>query len=139
MSKQYWLVKQEPESYSWTNFVGDGGTAWTGVRNFQARNNLRAMRKGDLVFFYHSGDEKQVVGAARVEREAYPDPTAKEGDWWGVDLVPLKPLAKAVTLRAIKSDKVLSGMLLVKNTRLSVVPVTADQAGRILELAETRV
>ena len=77
----YWLVKQEPEAYSWPRFVQDGGTAWTGVRNFQARNNLRAMRRGDLVFFYHSVSEKQIVGIARVSKEAYPDPTAEEGDW----------------------------------------------------------
>ena len=82
----YWLVKSEPEAYSWTQFVKDGKTAWTGVRNFAARNNLRAMKKGDVVFFYHSGEEKSVVGLARVEKEFYPDPTAEEGDWSCVDL-----------------------------------------------------
>ena len=86
----YWLVKQEPEAYSWATFAQEGRTAWTGVRNFQARNNLRQMKKGDLVLFYHSVSEKQVVGLARVAREAYPDPTATEGDWSCVDLVPVK-------------------------------------------------
>src|SRR4029077_2334424 len=99
---QYWLVKQEPESYSWADFVEDGRTAWTGVRNFQARNNLRAMKEGDLVLFYHSVSEKQVAGIARVKKEAYPDPTATEGDWASVDLVPVKPLRKSVTLESIK-------------------------------------
>lgn len=135
----HWLVKQEPESYSFAAFQKDGRTAWTGVRNFQARNNLRAMKKGDLVCYYHSGEEKQVVGLARVDKPAYADPTAKEGDWSCVDLAAIKPLAKPVTLAAIKSDVVLKEMLLVRNTRLSVVPVTAAQFERILKLAETKV
>src|SRR6185369_15735500 len=105
---QYWLVKQEPESYSWTMFVKDGKTAWTGVRNFQARNNLRAMKREDQVLYYHSVTGKQVVGLARVAREAYPDPTAKEGDWVSVDLVPVKPLESPVDLETIKSDKALA-------------------------------
>src|SRR5712671_657589 len=113
---QYWVVKQEPEAYSWSAFVKDGGTTWTGVRNFQARNNLRAMKKGDLVFYYHSVSEKQIVGLARVAREAYPDPSAKEGDWSCVDLVPVKPLKKAVTLESIKSDKILKTLPLVRQT-----------------------
>ena len=110
---QYWLTKQEPEDYSWATFVKEGRTAWTGVRNFQARNNLRAMNQGDFVLFYHSGTEKQVVGLARVEKEAYPDPSAKEGDWSGVDLVPVKPLKKPVGLAAIKSEKFLENIPLV--------------------------
>src|SRR5579859_1717933 len=97
MAKNYWLVKQEPETYSWTMFVEEGRAAWTGVRNFQARNNLRAMKKGDTVFYYHSVSEKQVVGLARVVKEAYPDPTAEEGDWSAVDLAPVKALPKPVT------------------------------------------
>ncbi|HEX4122104.1 MAG TPA: EVE domain-containing protein, partial [Verrucomicrobiae bacterium] len=92
----HWLVKTEPESYSWSDLVKDGRTAWTGVRNFQARNNLRAMKKGDLVFFYHSVSEKQIVGLARVAQDAYRDPTAEEGDWVSVDLKPVKALAKPV-------------------------------------------
>ena len=102
---QYWLVKQEPESYAWAAFVKDGRTAWTGVRNFQARNNLRVMQRGDFVLYYHSGADKQVVGYARVEREAYPDPTAEEGDWSCVDLVPVKALKQPVALETIKANK----------------------------------
>src|SRR6267378_1855676 len=116
---RYWLVKQEPEDYSWSNLVEDGRTAWTGVRNFQARNNLRAMRKGDRVFYYHTGEEKQIVGITRVDKEAYPDPTADEGDWSAVDLVPLKPLKKPVTLQEIKAEKNLKDMKLVRPSRLS--------------------
>ena len=134
---QYWLVKTEPEAYSWTAFVKDGSTAWTGVRNFSARNNLRAMEVGDLVFFYHSG-EKQVVGLARVQREAYTDPTATEGDWSCVDLKPVKPLKTTVTLDQIKGDKLLRSNALVNRSRLSVVPVPADQFERLLQLAETK-
>src|SRR5580692_10466798 len=99
----YWLAKSEPEAYSWQQLVADGKTAWTGVRNFAARNNLRAMKKGDLVFFYHSGEEKSAVGLARVEKEFYPDLTAEEGDWSCVDLGAVKALAKPVTLAQIKA------------------------------------
>ncbi len=135
MAKNYWLVKSEPEAYSWDTFVKDGRTAWTGVRNFQARNNLRAMKKGDLVAFYHSVTDKQIVGLAKVDKEAYPDATAKEGDWSCVDLVPAKPLKQPVTLAAIKADKALSEMALLKQSRLSVTPLTATQFERLLELA----
>src|SRR5262245_8246211 len=121
---QYWLVKQEPEDFSWARFVKEGQTAWTGVRNFQARNNLRTMKKDDLAFYYHSGEEKQLVGIACVQREAYPDPTAKEGDWSCVDLASVQPLGQPLTLKTIKSDHVLKAMTLVRNTRLSVSPVT---------------
>ncbi len=134
----YWLLKQEPESYAWANFVKEGKTSWTGVRNFQARNNLRAMRQGDLACFYQSGSGKQIVGLARVAREALPDPTAREGDWVCVELVPVKPLAKPVALAAIKADRILNGMALVRNSRLSVSPVTAVQFHRLLELAATK-
>ncbi len=137
MAKQFWLVKQEPESYSWSTFVQERRTAWTGVRNYQGRNNLRAMKKGDLVLFYHSGDEKQIVGLARVERESYPDPTADEGDWAAVDLVPAKPLAKPVALQKIKADKSLQGIVFVKQSRLSVSPLTESQFKRLLVLGET--
>lgn len=137
MAKNYWLVKSEPDSYSWSAFVKEGKTAWTGVRNFQARNNLRAMKRGDLVFFYHSVSEKQVVGIARVEKEAYSDPTAKEGDWSCVDLVPVKPLKNPVTLDTIKSDKILKEMLLVRHSRLSVTPLNEIQFKRLLELSGT--
>lgn len=131
----YWLVKQEPESYSWSAFMKDGKTAWTGVRNFAARLNLRAMKKGDLVFYYHSMTGKEIVGLARVAKEAYPDPTATEGDWSCVDLVPEKPLKQPVGLEAIKSDKILKEMKLVKIGRLSVSPVTREQYARIMELS----
>jgi predicted RNA-binding protein with PUA-like domain len=134
---QYWLVKQEPEAYSWSDLVKDGRTAWTGVRNFQARNNLRAMAKNDPVLFYHSVSEKQVVGVAQVKKEAYTDPTAEEGDWSCVDLSPVRTLEKPVTLAQIKADKVLRNIALVKQSRLSVTPLTSEQFERILALGQT--
>jgi len=134
----HWLVKQEPESYSWRDFVNEGRAAWTGVRNFQARNNLRAMKKADLVFFYHSGSEKQIVGLARVGRKAYHDPTAEEGDWVGVDLTPVKPMTKPVSLAAIKADSHIKDIALVRNSRLSVTPLSKAQFERLLLLAETK-
>ena len=133
----YWLVKSEPEAYSWSDFLKDGKTAWTGVRNFAARKNLRTMKVGDRVFFYHSGEEKSVVGLARVTREYYPDPTADEGDWSAVDLAPEKSSGKPVTLTAIKADKILKAMVLVKQSRLSVMPVTREQFARLLALSGT--
>ena len=136
MAKNYWLVKSEPEAYSWAMFLKEGRAAWTGVRNFQARNNLRAMRKGDLVAFYHSVTDKQVVGIAKVDKEAYPDATAKEGDWSCVDLVPAKPLKKPVSLDAMKADKILAHLPLLKQTRLSVSPLNEKQFQRLLQLAE---
>ena len=135
MPKQHWLVKQEPESYSWADFVKEGKTAWTGVRNFQARKNLKTMRRNDSVLFYHSGDEKQVVGLARVEKEAYPDPTATEGDWSCVDLAPVKSLKKPVTLQTIKGDSTLKEMAIVRQSRLSVSSITETQFKRLMELA----
>jgi len=131
----YWLVKSEPEAYSWDTFVKEGRTAWTGVRNFQARNNLRAMKKGDHVLFYHSVSDKQVVGLARVAREFYPDPTATEGDWSVVDLVPVKRLKKPVELAQLKTDAVLKDMPLLRQSRLSVTPLTGAHYQRLLELA----
>jgi predicted RNA-binding protein with PUA-like domain len=139
MAKQFWLVKSEPETYSWSTFVKEGKTAWTGIRNFAARLHLRAMKKGDLVFYYHSGDEKQIVGLARVEREAYPDPTATEGDWSCVDLAAVKPLKRSVGLAEIKADKTLKDMPLVRISRLSVSPMNEGQFKRLLALAETSV
>ncbi len=137
MAKNYWLVKQEPETYSWATLQKEGKTDWTGVRNFQARNNLRAMKKGDAVLFYHSGEEKQIVGLARVEKEAYPDRTADEGDWSAVDIAAVKALKRPVTLPEIKADKVLKEMPLVRQSRLSVCPMSAAQFERVLELATT--
>ena len=121
--KKHWLVKQEPEAYSWTDFVRDGLTSWTGVRNFQARNNLRAMRKGDAVLYYHSVSEKAVVGIAKVTREAYPDPTATDGDWSAVELKPVRALRKPVTLEQIKAEPKLRDLVLLRNSRLSVQPL----------------
>jgi len=134
----HWLVKSEPDVYPWSDFVKEGRTAWTGVRNYQARINLRAMKKGDPVLFYHSGADKKVVGLARVEREAYPDPTAKEGDWVCVDLVAVEPLAGGVSLQAVKADRVLRTASLVTHGRLSVSPLTPEQYRRILELGRSR-
>ena len=138
MAKNHWLVKSEPESYSWNDLVKDGVTPWTGVRNFQARNNLRAMKKGDFVLFYHSVEGKEAVGLAKVTREAFADPTAKEGDWVAVEIAPVKPLKKTVTLDTIKTESVLKEMLLVRNGRLSVSPVNEAQFKRLMELAETK-
>src|ERR1700730_4332356 len=121
--KSFWLMKEEPSSYSWSDFVAEGGTSWTGVRNYTARNNLRKMREGDEALFYHSGEEKAVVGIAKVTRTAYPDPTAKEGDWSTVDLAPIKSLQRAVTLREIKANPRLKGIPLVRQSRLSVMPL----------------
>src|ERR1039457_520876 len=135
----YWIVKSEPEAYSWPQLVKDGVTAWTGVRKFAARNNLRAMKSGDVVFFYHSGDEKSVVGLARLKKEFYPDPTATEGDWSVVDLAPEMVLARPVTLAQIKGDKILKEMVLARQSRLSVSPVTREQSTRLLALSKTKV
>ena len=135
---QHWLVKQEPEKYPWTQFVKDKGTYWDGVRNYQARNNLRAMKKGDLVMYYHSVSEKAVVGVAKVTGEAYPDPTAKEGDWSVVDLKPLKAMAEPVTLERIKVDAKLAGIALIKQSRLSVMPLRAREFRRVLQLGKTK-
>jgi predicted RNA-binding protein with PUA-like domain len=123
----YWLVKSEPDTWSWDQHVKKGNDAWTGVRNFQARTHLKTMKKGDKVFFYHTGDEKAVVGVSEVAKEAYPDPTAKEDGWVCVDLKAVEPLKTPVTLAAIKADKAFKDMVLVKAARLSVQPVTADE------------
>lgn len=136
--KNFWLVKQEPSSYSWADFVGDGKTTWTGVRNFAARNNLRKMRLADEVLFYHSGEEKAVVGIAKVTRTAYPDSTAKEGDWSTVDLAAVKPLARPVTLREIKANSRLKGIPLVRQARLSVMPLAEPEFREIVNMAESR-
>ena len=133
--KKFWLVKQEPSAYSWSNFVADGRTGWTGVRNFTARNNLRAMQKGDAVLFYHSVTDKAVMGIAEVARTAYPDPTANEGDWSAVDLVPKEPLPRPVTLDEIKRQPQLKEIALVRLSRLSVQPLTEAEFRAIVRLA----
>lgn len=135
MPKQYWLAKSEPESYSWADLLRDGKTAWTGVRNYQARNNLRAMKKGDLVVFYHSVTGKEVVGIAKVAVEAYADKTAKEGDWSAVDFEPFKTLKNPVTLDQFKADPILAKSEMLRLNRISVTKLTEAEFNRILELA----
>ena len=134
---QYWLVKQEPTAYSWDQFVMDGKTDWTGVRNFQARNNLRSMKVDDPVLYYHSVNGKAVVGIAKVTKEAFRDPTAAEGDWSAVEVKPVKALQSAVKLDQIKSDAQLVNIPLLRNPRLSVIKLTKDEFETILELAKT--
>jgi predicted RNA-binding protein with PUA-like domain len=131
---RHWLVKSEPSAYSWTDLLREKRTAWTGVRNFQARNNLRAMKKDDLVFFYQSVTDPSVMGIAKVVKEAYADPTAKEGDWSCVDLTPVEALPAPVTLKEIKAEPSLAEISLIKQSRLSVMSVTAKEYGRILKL-----
>jgi predicted RNA-binding protein with PUA-like domain len=132
--KNFWLVKQEPEAYSWDDLIADGETSWTGVRNYTARNNLRAMAKGDEVLFYHSVSEKAVVGICTVKRTAYPDPTAKDGDWSAVDLAPKNALKSPVTLAEIRDRKKLADMALLRLSRLSVQPVTGAQFAEIVRM-----
>jgi predicted RNA-binding protein with PUA-like domain len=133
--KNYWLVKSEPTSYSWDDLVAEGKTSWTGVRNFTARNNLRSMRVGDEVLFYHSVTEKAVVGIAKVVRAAYPDLTAKAGDWSTVDLAPIKPLRNPISLDQIKERRALQNISLVRQSRLSVHALTAAEFRGIVRLA----
>ena len=130
----YWMVKQEPETYSWDDFVRDGSTDWTGVRNYQARNNLRKMKTGDRVLFYHSGKDKAVVGLAEVLKSAYPDPTADDPQWVAVDLKPIRALGVPVPLPAIRYDKRLSGLPLIKQSQLSVMPLTKDEFDTLLTM-----
>jgi predicted RNA-binding protein with PUA-like domain len=132
----YWLVKQEPEAYSWDDLVRDHATEWTGVRNFQARNNLRQMKVGDRVLFYHSGEQKAVVGVAQVAKAGYPDPTADDGEWVAVDIKPVKPLREPVPLTTIKVTPKLANMLLVRQSRLSVTPVTKEEFETIVALGK---
>jgi predicted RNA-binding protein with PUA-like domain len=130
----YWLVKSEPKTWSWEQHVKKGADAWTGVRNHQAKAHLQAMKKGDLVFFYHSGEAKAIVGVSTVAKEAYPDPTDKTGAFVCVDLKHIEPMKTPVTLAAIKADKKLADMVLVKNSRLSVQPVTAAEWAAIRKM-----
>jgi predicted RNA-binding protein with PUA-like domain len=130
----HWLVKSEPSAYSWEDLVKEGKTPWTGVRNFQARNNLRAMKKGDLVLFYQSVTDPSVRGVTKVVKEAYPDATAKEGEWSCVDLEKVKSLPCPVSLADIKSDSSLAEIALIKQSRLSVMPLTKEEYSRIMIL-----
>lgn len=130
----YWLVKSEPSVYAWDTFEKEGRTFWDGVRNYQARNNLKAMRNNDLVLYYHSNEGKAVVGIARVVKEAYQDPTSTETDWVVVDLVPQQRLSKPVTLQEIKSDKRLENIGLLRQMRLSVMMLRAAEFDAIVAL-----
>ncbi|MEY5025926.1 MAG: hypothetical protein RLZZ244_1454 [Verrucomicrobiota bacterium] len=132
---RHWIVKQEPTAYSWEQFVRDGQTAWTGVRNFQARNNLQSMKTGDAALFYHSVVGKQIVGVARVIKEAYPDPTASEGQWICVDLAPERPLPHPVSLETLKAHPTLCTIALIKQSRLSVIPISPSEFDQILALS----
>jgi predicted RNA-binding protein with PUA-like domain len=132
--KRHWLVKQEPSAYSWSDFVRDGRTSWTGVRNYTARNNLREMHVGDEVFYYHSVVDKAVFGIAEVARTAYPDTTAEEGEWSAVDLIPKRALAKPVTLEDVKANPRLKEMALLRLSRLSVQPVTPQEFAEIVRM-----
>ena len=134
-SMSYWLVKSEPSAYSWDDLVRDGRTDWTGVRNYQARNNLISMKKGDLLLYYHSNEGLAIVGVARVVKEAYQDPTTDDDRWVAVDIEPVKPLKNPVTLADIKKKKGLENIALVKQGRLSVVPVTKDEYDAILKMS----
>jgi predicted RNA-binding protein with PUA-like domain len=134
----YFLVKSEPFKYPFASLLKDKRTTWDGVRNFEARNHLRSMKLGDLLLFYHSSEGKEIVGIAKVLRAGYPDPTAEEGEWTAVDIGPVKALAVPVSLATIKDDPKLGDMLLIKRSRLSVVPVTAAEWKRVLELGKTK-
>ena|SRR5690625_4754911 len=130
----YWLVKQEPEDYSWDDFVRDGKTVWDGVRNYQARNNLRNMKTGDRVFFYHSVKSREIVGIAEVIREAFQDPTTDDERWLAVELKPVEPMSNPVSLDQVKKDPSLKEIPLVRQSRLSVMPLEKPVFDRILEL-----
>lgn len=133
-----WLIKSEPHVYGFLQLQNDGKTSWDGVRNFEARNNLRAMKKGDLALYYHSNKGKEVVGIARVARAAYHDPTApKDEDWVSVEVAPVKPLAAPVSLAAVKANRKLVDIALVKRSRISVVPVTEAEFAEILKMGKT--
>jgi predicted RNA-binding protein with PUA-like domain len=132
----FWLVKQEPETYSWSDFVGDGRTDWTGVRNYQARNNLREMKTGERVLFYHSGKDKAVVGLAEVVKSAYADPTADDPQWVAVDLKPTRALKNPVPLAAIRYNKRLSQLPLIRQSQLSVMSLTKDEFDIIVSMGE---
>lgn len=136
MANAYWLVKSEPFKYSWEKFIQDKKTFWDGVRNYQARNNLRDMKKGDEVFFYHSNEGMEIVGIAKVVKEAYPDPTIDDERWLAVDLKPVRALKAPVTLAQMKAEKRLKDLGLIRQGRLSVSPITAEQWAVILELSK---
>ena len=136
---QYWLVKSEPEAFSWDQQVANGVEPWTGVRNHMAKNNLKAMKQGDRAFFYHSNVGKEIVGVVEVAREAYPDPTAESGDWVAVDMRTIKPVPKPVTLTSIKADPSLADIALVRQSRLSVMAISPEHWDRLCRMGECKV
>ena len=136
-SKSHWLIKSEPAKYAWERFAEDGTAQWDGVRNYEARNNLAAMKKGDLVLYYHSTEGKEIVGIASVTREAYPDPTTDDERWVAVDVAPVVKLMKPVGLQDVKADELLREMALGRRGRISVVPVTPAEFRRVLKLGAT--
>lgn len=138
MGRSYWLVKSEPDKYSWEQFVRDKWTYWDGVRNYEARNNLAAMSRGDLALYYHSNKGKEIVGVARVKKQAYPDPTTDDERWVVVDFAPVVELRSPVTLATVKADPKLTDMQLVRRSRLSVVPVEKTEFTHVLKLAKTK-
>jgi predicted RNA-binding protein with PUA-like domain len=138
MAKAHYLVKSEPSKYSFDQLVADGHAVWDGIRSFEARNNLRAMKKGDALLFYHSTEGKAVVGVARVSREAYPDPTAEGEDWSVVDIEPVRALPRAVGLDELRAHRLLAKMTMLRKPRLSVVPVTEEEFDAVLELAKKK-
>lgn len=133
----YWIIKSEPKKYSWEKMKNDKKTFWDGVRNYEARNNLRAMKKGDICFFYHSNDEKSIVGMTEVIKEAYQDPTTEDTNWVCVDVKYKKSAKQALDLASMKAHSILKDLSLVKRSRLSVSPVTEEQAQYIIDLAFT--
>jgi predicted RNA-binding protein with PUA-like domain len=139
MPRQYWLVKSEPLKYSFASLVRDGATVWDGIRNYEARNNVRAMKVGDLLLYYHSNEGKAVVGVARVQRAAYPDPTAEGEDWSVVEVEPVKPLATPVSLDDIRSEAKLADMELLRKPRLSVSSVSKAQFNQVLRMGKTKI
>lgn len=139
MARSYWLMKSEPFKYSWDQLVEDGRTYWDGVRNYEARNNLAAMKKGDLVLYYHSNEGKEIVGIAEIVGEAHPDPTADDPRWVVVDVAPVVPFTQPVTLATIKADPNLEDIALVRRGRLSVVPITAAEFRYVAKLGKTKV
>ena len=136
--KSFWIIKQEPSQYNWKQFEKDRETYWDGVRNYQARNNLKKMKKGDNLLFYHSVVGKEIVGIAEVTRESYPDPTTDDDRWVVVDLKPIKPFKVPVTLEEIKAHKELSEIALIKQARLSVMPITKKEFQILLKLGKTK-
>jgi predicted RNA-binding protein with PUA-like domain len=139
LARAYWLMKSEPFKYSWDDLVKDGKTYWDGVRNYEARNNMAAMKLGDLALYYHSNEGKEVVGIAEIVGEAYSDPTTEDDRWVVVDVAPVVPFATPVSLATIKADPKLEGIALVRRGRLSVVPITPKEFRYVAKLGDTKV